>query len=276
MTLMSWLQALRLRSEKYWRDAQDSKYSESLKHTRILQYANVGELPIIWSRWVFVGDDPAKLEAVKLTKDTYLAPNLKRAFDGATKDLIIVSPYFVPGDAIKEYLIDKVSSGVRVRILTNSLAATDVSMVHAGYMGYRKDLLEGGVELYEFRATQSAEEKREHGWIGSSQSSLHAKSFAFDEHYIFVGSFNLDPRSISLNTELGAYFEAPDFAAQFSREFDQKVPKVAYRLELEEGQLVWTTLENGTTIRFNKEPDTSWWKRFSTGFMSIFVPESML
>ena len=270
------LQALRQRSEQHWHDAQQSKFSESLKQTRILQYLSVDELPVIWSRWVFVGDDPGKLATDKVTKDSYLAPNLKKAFDMASRDLIIISPYFVPGDAIKDYLIDKVSSGVRVRILTNSLAATDVSMVHAGYMGYRKDLLKGGVELYEFRASQSAEEKREYGWIGSSQSSLHAKSFAFDESYIFVGSFNLDPRSISLNTELGVYFEGPEFAAPFSREFDQKVLKVAYQLELIDGNLAWTTLENGEKIRFDKEPDTGWWRRFYTGFMSIFVPESML
>ncbi|UZE96359.1 phospholipase D family protein [Alkalimarinus alittae] len=270
------LQALRLRSAKYFKEAQQSKFAESLRNTQILQYGSVNELPITWSPWVFIGDDPDKPDANNLALDSYLAPNLKRAFDLATNDLIIISPYFVPGDAIKEYLIDKVSSGVRVRILTNSLAATDVAVVYAGYMDYRKDLIKGGVELYEFRATQTAEDKEKYGWVGSSQSSLHAKSFVFDKEAIFVGSFNLDPRSISLNTEQGVYFESPEFSQSFSQMFDRQILKVAYRLKLNDGDLVWETLKNEEIIRFDKEPDTSWWKRFSTRMMSFIVPESML
>ena len=270
------LQALRLRSAKHLKEAQQSRFSASLKNTRILQYATPSELPITWSRWLFISDDPSKPDANNIASGKFLAPDLKRAFDLTTKDLIIVSPYFVPGDVIKDYLIKKVASGVRVRILTNSLAATDVSMVYAGYMDYRKDLVNGGIELYEFKATQSSEEKQKYGWVGSSHSSLHAKSFAFDERFVFIGSFNLDPRSISLNTEQGVYFESPAFTQTFSQTFDQQILHVAYRLSLDDDDLVWTTVENGNLVHFDKEPDTNWWKRFSTHIMSFIVPESLL
>ena len=193
--------------------------------------------------------------------------------------LLIVSPYFVPGDELTAYLTGLVAKGVDVRILTNSLSANDVSLVHAGYMRYRKDLLAGGVELYEFKpsANQVIAKNNKRSRLGASTASLHAKFFGFDQEYLFIGSFNLDPRSIKLNTELGVYYRSPEQAIRLSQAFKDRVINVAYQLGLDEnGKLEWVTIEDGQEVRFNKEPGTSAWKRFTTGFLSIIVPESQL
>ena len=121
---------------------------------------------------------------------------LKPYLDGLKKELIIFSPYFVPGEAGTALLTQLAGRGVRVRILTNSLASNDVGLVHSGYSKYRKALLRGGVELHELNkdlAREDSEVKRR--WRGSSRASLHAKSFVFDRRQVFIGSFNLDPRS---------------------------------------------------------------------------------
>jgi putative cardiolipin synthase len=200
--------------------------------------------------------------------------------DRTTSDLIIVSPYFVPGPDFTAYLTRRVSEGVRVRIMTNSLAANDVPLVHSGYMRYRKDLIQGGVELYEFKPVKGVSKearKTKAKWSGSSRASLHGKFLGFDRRYVFVGSFNLDARSVALNTELGVYFESPRYAGQLFDEFDEIAAQKGYHVTLDErGNLQWTTVENGQEVTFHSEPEAGFWKRFGTGFMSIFVPESQL
>ena len=137
-----------------------------------------------------------------------MAPNLSTHISQATDEVIIVSPYFVPGSRMVEFLGKLVDKGVQVRILTNSLAANDVGVVHAGYMRYRVGFLKSGVELYEFKSVmETDQDKQKKKWTGSSKASLHAKTFNIDRRKIFVGSFNLDPRSVALNTEMGVIFE---------------------------------------------------------------------
>ena len=111
----------------------------------------LAQLDFVWSDWVPAYDHPTKVKAKQVNPDTHLAPRLRQATDRVQRDLVIVSPYFVPGEEFTAYLVGLVERGVRVRILTNSLQANDVSLVHAGYMQYRKDLVAGGVELHEFR-----------------------------------------------------------------------------------------------------------------------------
>ena len=94
---------------------------------------------------------------------------------------------------------------------------------------------------------------------------------------MFIGSFNLDARSVALNTELGVYFESPEFSSFLSQRFDEVSNILGYQVVLDEdGDLEWVTFEDGKEIRFDKEPETGFWKRFGVGFMSIFVPESQL
>lgn len=276
--------AYRQQSDQLMVEARQSSYAAALRENELAQIIKRnGQLDVTWGKWFLVYDDPSKVEADEVTMETHLGPKLREAIDKTQKDLIIVSPYFVPGEKITAYLNELVKKGIRVRILTNSLAANDVSIVHAGYMRYREDLVKGGVELYEYKRTFSKEEmkqkkkdKKKSKWTGSSHASLHAKSFTFDGRYLFIGSFNLDARSIALNTELGVFFESPDYARQMSNGFDEKGLIKAYRVELKDDQLKWVTLENGKKVSYDVEPDTSWWKRFTTGFLSIFVIESQL
>ena len=106
---------------------------------------------------------------------------------------------------------------------------------------------------------------------------MHGKYFGLDQDYVFIGSFNLDARSVALNTELGVYFESPEYATIITQRFDQLAMIKAYRVLLtDEGELEWLTLENDQEVRFDTEPEAGFWKRFSTDFLSIFVPESQL
>ena len=279
--------AYREESDRYLEEARHSDYGEVLRQYDMATMASITELEFVWSKWLLAYDQPSKVEAKKVSADTHLAPKIKMGMDRTQRDLIIVSPYFVPGDEFTEYLVSLVDRGVRVRILTNSLQANDVSMVHAGYMRYREDLVAGGVELFEFKADankvvrtrdrEQGKEKKEKNRIGASKASLHAKFFGFDETYLFIGSFNLDGRSVALNSELGAYYASPEEAKLLSQTFDEEILQLAYRLSLDnDGDLQWTTEKNGEEWTVFKEPDTTWWKRFSTGFLSIIVPESQL
>ncbi|WP_167854952.1 phospholipase D family protein [Mangrovimicrobium sediminis] len=271
------LEALRAAAARNLEQAQQSEYAGVLTQFRLAQVSSLAELDFVWSDWLLAYDQPDKVTASEVGDETHLAPKLRQGLDLTRHDLIIVSPYFVPGKQFTRYLTDMVARGVRVRILTNSLQANDVSLVHAGYMRYRDDLVRGGVELYEFRASQERLDGGERTRIGASRSSLHAKFFVFDATYVFVGSFNLDGRSVALNTELGAYFLSPLQASAMAADFDDWALQVAYRVQLDDaGKLQWLTRESGVERVVYKEPDTTWWKRFSTRVLSWIVPEAQL
>jgi cardiolipin synthase C len=277
------IKGFRNQSDAYLEEARSSKYAEAIRELDIVNMSSVEEMDFAWGKWVLVYDHPSKVDAKEITEETHLGPKLRKAMDKAQDELLIVSPYFVPGTRFTEYLVGLVDRGVRVRIMTNSLAANDVPMVHAGYQRYREALISGGVELYEFKPVihhgieNEDVEKQKKKWMGSSRASLHGKYFGFDQHYIFIGSFNLDGRSVAINTELGVYFESPDYGAWLAKAFDASAMTKGYRVLLnEENELEWVTLEDGKEVRFDVEPETSFWTRFSTDFLSIFVPESQL
>lgn len=274
------LACYRRESDEYVNAAISSEYAHALRSLAMARLQQISDLDFSWGRWKLVYDQPGKVDAKKVTRETHLAPALKDAIDETTSELIIVSPYFVPGSDFTRDLVDLEKRGVRVRIMTNSLAANDVPLVHAGYMRYRRELLEGGVELYEFKPLKDTSAKQadgSSGWTGSSRSSLHAKFLGFDRRYLFVGSFNLDGRSVALNTELGVFLESPGYAQGLASDFDQRAMVLGYRVMLtEQGDLQWVTLENGEQVRFEVEPETGYWTRFSTRLMSIIVPESQL
>lgn len=273
----------RANSDRFVQQARYSEYAEVIRQFDMEALASIDKVDWVWSEWLLAYDQPSKVTARKVEADTHLAPKIKMGMDRTQRDLIIVSPYFVPGKEFTEYLVSLVDRGVRVRILTNSLEANDVSLVHAGYMRYRKPLVRGGVELYEYRSdanrapreSRGTEKQKSH--IGSSKASLHAKFFGFDETYLFIGSFNLDGRSVALNSELGAYYASPEEALALSQFFDESAYDIAYRVLLnDKDKLEWVTIRDGEEIRLDKEPDTTWWKRFSTGFLRFIVPESQL
>ncbi|MCG8684685.1 MAG: phospholipase D-like domain-containing protein, partial [Desulfobacterales bacterium] len=162
---------------------------------------------------------------------------------------------------------------------TNSLASTDVSIVHAGYVRYRERLLKGGVELYE--VNKKADSSKKTTFKGSSKASLHAKSFIFDRKYIFIGSLNLDPRSFIQNTEIGVLFSSKDIGEQLGIEFKRISENAAFRLELVEkqngtNQIIWHGKTQGKPVSYKVDPHTSVWKRFAIDFMRLLPIESQL
>ena len=274
------VRTFRQQSDEFIEKAASSEYADALRGLYVADIQSIADLDYSWGKWILVYDQPSKVGSKAIRSETHLAPRLKEVLDRTSSDLIIVSPYFVPGPNFTRYLTERVSEGVRVRIMTNSLAANDVPLVHSGYMRYRKDLIKGGVELYEFKPVKGVSEegkKTKAKWSGSSRASLHGKFLGFDRRYVFVGSFNLDARSVALNTELGVYFESPRYAVQLSDEFDAIALEKGYRVTLDDrGNLQWTTVENGKEVTYHSEPEAGFWKRFGVGFMSIFVPESQL
>jgi putative cardiolipin synthase len=168
---------------------------------------------------------------------------------------------------------------MQVEILTNSLEATDVAAVHAGYVKRRHDLLDAGVTLYELRRLAPGIWKdHEHFGMGSSSaSSLHAKTFAVDHTRVFVGSFNFDPRSATLNTEMGFVIDSPALAKRVHDTFDKRVPEDAYRVTLaSDGSLVWTERQEGGPAHFISEPGTTAWQRFMVWLLSLLPIDSLL
>ena len=158
-------------------------------------------------------DHPDKVATSADKTETHLAPQLRKVVDQTKRELFLVSPYFVPGKKGVELLAGVRQRGVRVVVITNSLASTDGVPVHSKYQLYRKALIEAGVELYEIKPTAGAQLKRRFREpAGSSIGGLHAKTFTFDRRIGFIGSYNLDPRSSKLNTEMGVLFDCPALA----------------------------------------------------------------
>jgi len=165
-----------------------------------------------------------------------VAPALMRMLRTAQRELLLISPYFVPGEAAAAKLAELAKAGVHVAIVTNSLAATDVVAVHGGYARYRERLLEAGVELFELKASSD----KSAGVFGSRGASLHTKAMVLDEETVFVGSFNLDPRSATLNTEMGILVRHRELTQQVRQEFDRLTDGVrSWRLRLRHGRLAW-------------------------------------
>jgi putative cardiolipin synthase len=197
----------------------------------------------------------------------------------ANREILIFSPYFVPGEAGANGLIEAVKRGVRVAVLTNSLAATDVAAVHTGYARYRERLLKGGVELYEMkRKLASVPGRRQISVTGSTTASLHTKAMVIDARWSFVGSMNLDPRSANLNTEMGALVDSPELAAQLRELFQRSIsPELSYRVTYERGEgLVWYDRAKGRERRHDDEPDASIGRRLATTLLRLVPIESQL
>lgn len=241
---------------RFAEDPQLEDYLAVLEDSTLVTTLSAGELELEWTDVQLVSDSPAKGEGAARREDLLTSRLLKAVVRIETK-IDGISPYFVPGRAgVRAFRILR-SDGVAVRMLTNSLEATDVLPVHAGYSSRREALLRKGVQLYELRRqTESKTPSDLLGRFGSSGSSLHAKTFAVDGRRIFVGSFNFDPRSTTLNTEMGLLIESVALAEGMHAAFDRELDGLVWRVELEDGKPVWvdpvtntkTRVEPGTTM----------------------------
>jgi putative cardiolipin synthase len=237
-----------------------------------------------------VADQPEKITTDPSDTSTHLLPELRRVVDATKREVVIVSPYFIPGSKGMEFFRSLRARGLRVVVLSNSLAANDVIAVHAGYRRYRKALLLAGVELWEIkpdaqlRASARGDKGTRPREGHSPGSSLHAKSFIFDRQTLFVGSLNLDPRSGTLNTEMGLVMEVPTLAGPVVDTLEASLVQDAYRLEfvpgpgphMECGNIVWLSQENGREVRYTHEPQASFCRRLRVCLASLLPIESQL
>lgn len=271
--------SLRERIAQVRADEAAREYVDAVQQTKAeLDLPSIAPL-LDWSEVVMVSDDPAKgLDQAE--RGDMLPQQLFDVLGKPQQVVDLVSPYFVPTAAGLAAFESMVRNGVRIRVLTNALEATDITAVHAGYSRYRKPLLEAGVELYETRlqASPPGGGSAMFGLSGSSNStSLHAKTFAVDGERVFIGSFNFDPRSANYNTEMGFVISSPALARQIDQTFDEEVPELAYRLGLNEaGEVIWEKRENGEVKRYTTEPGTSSWRRGWVKFLSWLPIEGLL
>jgi putative cardiolipin synthase len=248
------------------------------------------ELDLAWGVTELVCDQPEKATTSPTNTATHLLPEVRSVADQTTNDLVVVSPYFVPGEKGVEFFRSLRKRGIRVVILSNSLAANDMIAVHAGYRRYRKALLRAGVEMWEIKPNSQIRGTIQEGQASSkragkpSRSALHAKSFIFDHQTLFIGSMNLDPRSAVINTEMGLLIEIPELAGPLADGLEGQLAQQAYRLEFvpgpgpckECGSIVWISQENGREVRYTHEPQTSFFRRLKVNLLSFLPIESQL
>ena len=228
----------------------------------------------IWAPGQIIWDDPAAIS--EGAKRGTMMTALNKKIMSLQHELTIESAYFVVLDDGVENARLLTEKGVKIRVMTNSLASNDVVAAHAGYSKTRDDLIANGVEIYEMRPDAGA--IKQQLVAGDSKAALHTKALVFDRESVFIGSFNLDPRSASINTEAGLYVESPELAAQVLEYMDEGVrPENSYHVMLDDdGDLVWVTEIDGEEVRYNDDPETTFGQRFMSDFITFLPVERQL
>jgi putative cardiolipin synthase len=276
------LDALRTTLAAFIEAQRDSPYVKRSK-SQWEEMLAAGNKGLFWGKAHLLYDDPAKITRAPEDTEGHLLPQFANLGSKVNKELLIISPYFIPGKMGVAWLDGLVKRGVRVTVLTNSLAATDVGAVHAGYQQYREAMLEAGVRLYEIKpdAIEYEREKPGKSGISGSRASLHAKTFVFDRRSVFIGSLNLDPRSIQLNTEIGLVCESAPLAEELAGSVEQNLDKIAWRLERKVDEsggahIVWVETDAKGIRQRTEEPEVSAWRKFSVWFLGLLPIESQL
>lgn len=263
-----------------------SGYVRALPRTDMLSELLSGKLPLTWAKATLAYDTPDKASTVNGEQPGHLMWTRVAAMAAAAKtELVVVSPYLVPGASELDLIHRLRGRGVRVRMLTNSLASTDMPIVHAGYQRYRVPLLDDGVELYEVRPRQgSPQTGRSVAVPGSSgQFALHAKLLVVDRQRVFVGSMNFDRRSLRINTEIGLIIDSPQLARDVARRFEVITqPSNSYQLMLEAtgtadpGPLRWLSTDQGRAVQYDSEPGVDAVKRSFIDMLSLLPLDELV
>jgi putative cardiolipin synthase len=256
----------RARAEAIHRHAIESDLVQQLVDDAIPLFIGDSEI---------VTDDPEKLLNNVSPDQQILVTRLAEMVANAESEVVVATPYFIPGRNGVEFWRSVVDNGVRVVIVTNSLASNNHVPVHAAYARYRHDIIQAGVELYELRvdATDIPENPNEEQF---DAVTLHTKAVIIDRRHTAIGSLNLDPRSIDINTEMALLIDSPALAEAIVVPALERIQKAAYRLsEDENGKLNWTASIDGVTVVETNEPQSGNWRRFKA-FLSRILPESQL
>jgi len=264
------LEVLRGQLDGHYQRFRASTYAEAMGMNREIEALRDNRFH--WTDRLHVVSDPPEKAAGRRSRN-WLGEIILPVIAAARHSVQVISPHFIPGRMGVRELTGLAAKGVRVTVLTNSLAATDVTAVHGSYAKYRRKLIRGGVELFELRAETPAGQKR--SLFGSRGASLHTKAFTVDDRCGFVGSFNFDPRSYSLNTEMGVLFEHEGLAGELSELLERQTSREeSYRVRLKGGRLLW---EDGEARPYwRREPQAGIWRRLATWLIAWLPLESQL
>jgi putative cardiolipin synthase len=258
-------------------------YAKDLSSNDLARSLQQHELSLYWGDGAVIADDPSKVMLPPSDPTTHAMPEVSKILAQAQHELILVSPYLIPRKAGMKWLREIAGRGVHVKILTNSTAANDVKIVASSYALYREDLLRAGIEIYELKHTLAVHGEGLHRekLPKASRSSLHAKIYIADARTLFVGSMNLDPRSIDLNTEMGIMITSETLGAEVRDSLLARLPDIAYRVELDtskdpKGRLIWITTENGREVRLDSEPAVGFFGHVSRGLQQALPIEGLL
>jgi len=250
-----------------------------LGYGAISEDLDAGRLGLIWAPAFAFADPPAKVSARTddQAREMSVTVGVMERVLGAADEVVISSPYLIPGSMGVDAFRDLGKRKVKVTILTNSLAATDEPLVHTGYARYRVAMLNAGVDLYELSPTRTQRNRRL-GFIGASLGRLHAKTAVIDRSLVFIGSMNLDPRSATKNTELGMIVESPDLAKEVLRVIHISKLQSAYRVRIRADRqgLEWLTMDDDKEVVLTEEPDSSFFLRLQNFLLAPFIPEDQL
>ncbi len=254
---------------KYLEDCSDSAFLNSVDDTLAMRFEKA-TLELMPASASVIMDYPDKIRPLLPRPGSIANVYLQQMVAQASTELIVISPYFVPQNQGVEFFGALVKKGVRVVIISNSLASTNHSSVHAVYARYRRPLLQRGVELYELRAQLDAAD-------ACTKLTLHSKVAVVDRSKVFVGSFNLDPRSLYLNTEMGMMVDSDRLGGSMGASILESLPDIAYKLRLsKKRRLQWLLQAAGGDEIITTEPQTTWWLRAKTRLLSFLPIEGQM
>jgi putative cardiolipin synthase len=241
-----------------------------------------GKLDLIWAQATVFADSPLKVMgltdgAMHMT----VSSSLMHVMADAQEEVIVISPYFIPGKIGMDAMKKLSERHVRMILVTNSLAATDAPLVHIGYSHYRKEMLKLGVEIYEINPMRM--NKRRHIFeFGSSRAMLHAKIAVIDHKQVFVGSMNSDPRSSRQNTEMGVIIQSPLMAQQIVTLMQSDDPSGTFKLRLADKPYGFEWVAFGTDDNDPKaeevlddEPGAGFFLQLSLRILAPLAPEEL-
>lgn len=249
---------LRKELREQWQKQLQTEDGKKTLQSDIIRELQNKHLALVWAKGELWADESEKINQAADDAESKPLDRMQELVTKAKQEFIIVSPYFVPKEEGVEWLASLVQRGIKVRVLTNSLASTDVVAVHTGYRKYREELLKKGIELYEFKAIDHKHPRqRLFGGTAPAHAVLHTKMYVLDRETLLIGSFNLDPRSTSLNTEIAMVIHHPQLGGEAAQLFEDAIgPKTSYRLKLnEQGKLVWLTEEKKAPATYAREPE---------------------
>ena len=256
-------------------EAGDSVYAEAIDSPLMRQFS-ADELDPYMAKARMIVDDPSKLRAEISDEHQIVATEIAEVLNQAKQEIIIFTPYFIPGKSGIAFIKRLRDKGVKIVLLTNSLASNNHTAVHSAYSSYRKDLLKAGVELWEARANAAQITVESDSTTLKYPLTLHTKGILIDRRQVFVGSLNLDPRSIDINTEMGLLIESEPLVSEMTDSVMVHIPKIAYRLQLDDkNNISWHANIDGREVVETREPLTSGWRRFTAWFLKI-APEQQL